>query len=221
LKNNPSQFGHVFETPYHLQKNQQEQAMRIIVFLMFLLFGSVPVYAGQGGGGTSTALFAGGCFWCVESEYESQAGVLSVVSGYAGAGDTAPTYEQVSSGKSGFIEAVEVTYDPAKVSYQTLLDIFWRNVDPFDPDGQFCDQGSQYVAAIFPANDEEKKMAEDSLKAIEAQFEKPVATQILVKTNFYKAEEYHQDFYKTNAAHYKRYKNACGRDARLNQIWNQ
>jgi len=200
--------------------------LRTVAFLFFLLFSpmmghaAAPVTASPQPV-TATALFAGGCFWCMESEYESKDGVLSVISGYAGPGDTAPTYAQVSSGKSGFIEAVEVIYDPAKVSYQTLLDIFWGNVDPFDPDGQFCDQGSQYVAAIFPANESERSLAEESLKNIEAKFQKPVATQIVPKTNFYAAEDHHQDFYKTNAAHYKRYKNACGRDARLNELWHE
>lgn len=170
---------------------------------------------------TAQAVFAGGCFWCMESEFESQQGVSSVVSGYAGGPKrdaNPPSYEEVSSGESGFIESVRVTYDPAKVGYPRLLDIFWRNVDPFDEKGQFCDKGSQYAAAIFYATPDEEKLARASLVAVEKKHGKKVATKILPVTTFYQAEAHHQDYYKTNAARYKVYKTGCGRDARLEEL---
>ena len=183
---------------------------------LLVLFSSVQARA-------ATAVFAGGCFWCMESEYEELDGVTNVISGYAGGPDTkgkpAPTYEQVSTGETGFKEAVEVTYDPAKVSYQKLLDIFWRNVDPFDEKGQFCDKGSQYVAAIFTNGPDERLAAEQSLSKVEKKFGRPVATRIEVFSTFHPAEEHHQDFYKTNKAHYKLYRAGCGRDVDLKKIW--
>ncbi len=167
---------------------------------------------------TKQAIFAGGCFWCMESEFEDLKGVSDVTSGYAGEGDVAPTYEQVSSGTTGFLEAVEVTYDPALVTYQQLLDIFWSNVDPFDDKGQFCDKGAQYAAAIFFGSKEEDILARSSLLNIEKKYGQKVATQILPRTNFYPAEEYHQDYYKENALRYKLYRNGCGRDDRLKEL---
>ncbi len=176
-------------------------------------------FSGSAYAATERALFAGGCFWCMESEFEDQKGVLDVVSGYAGPKrETPPTYEEVSKGDSGFIEAVSVTYDPAIVSYQQLLDIFWSNVDPFDEEGQFCDKGSQYVAAIFYSSPEEEKLARQSLASIEAKHGKPVATKILFKAPFYDAEEHHQDYAKKNSVRYNLYKNGCGRPARLKEL---
>jgi peptide-methionine (S)-S-oxide reductase len=169
--------------------------------------------------GSKTAIFAGGCFWCMESEYEDLKGVSDVVSGYAGPKrDTPPTYEEVGTGQSGYVEAVSVTYDPAVVTYAQLLDIFWSNVDPFDDKGQFCDKGSQYVAAIFAGSPEEEKLAQDSLKKVEEKFGQTVATQIHPAEAFYPAEDYHQDYYKTNSLRYKLYRNGCGRDGRLEDI---
>ncbi len=165
------------------------------------------------------AIFAGGCFWCMESEFEGMTGVSDVTSGYAGGDGPAPTYEQVSRGNTGFLEAVSVTYDPRLVSYQKLLDVFWSNVDPFDKDGQFCDKGSQYIAAIFYSSPEEEAKARASLKKIEAESKKKVATKIEQATTFYPAEDYHQDYYKKSEAHYKRYRKGCGRDDRLKDVW--
>jgi peptide-methionine (S)-S-oxide reductase len=165
------------------------------------------------------AIFAGGCFWCMESEFEDLRGVSDVTSGYAGGEGKKPTYEQVSSGTSGFVEAVAVTYDPAKVTYQQLLDIFWSNVDPFDAEGQFCDKGSQYVAAIFFSTKQEDILAQSSLMKIEKETGRKVATKILPQTTFYEAEDYHQDYSTRNTTRYNRYKKGCGRDDRLKEIW--
>ncbi len=166
----------------------------------------------------ATAIFAGGCFWCMESEFEDKAGITDVVSGYAGGTGPKPTYEQVSRGDTGYLEAVEVTYDPSKVSYAELLDIFWSNVDPFDDKGQFCDKGAQYVAAIFVNGAQEQKLAETSLSAVEQKYGQKVATQILPRTTFHAAEDYHQNYAKNNALRYNLYKNGCGRPARLQEL---
>ena len=169
---------------------------------------------------SEVATLAGGCFWCMESEYQDLKGVSDVTSGYAGPQRaTPPTYEEVGTGESGYVEAVSVTYDPAIVSYQQLLDIFWSNVDPFDDKGQFCDKGSQYVAAIFYGAPEEEKLARESLKKVEEKFGQKVATQIHPAAAFYPAEDYHQDFYKKNPIRYKFYKFNCGRAQRLEEVW--
>ena len=175
----------------------------------------------SGAAKADTATFAGGCFWCMEAEFSHKDGVTDVVSGFAGEGDTAPSYDDVGTGKTGFKEAVHVTYNPTVVTYQQLLDIFWSNVDPFDDKGQFCDKGTQYQAAIYYATPEEKKLAEDSLKAVEGKFKKKVATQILPHAKFYPAEDYHQDFYEKNKDHYQRYKKGCRRDQTLEDIWGE
>ncbi|MSR25302.1 MAG: peptide-methionine (S)-S-oxide reductase [Nitrospiraceae bacterium] len=169
------------------------------------------------------AVFAGGCFWCMEEVFEKVEGVVSVTSGYMGGQKTNPTYEEVSAGGTGHAESVEVVYDPAKVSYQKLLDHFWKNVDPLTPNAQFCDHGTQYRAAIFYGNDEEKRQAEASRQAVEQskRFTEPIVTQIMMAARFYAAEEYHQDFYKKNPARYKFYKYTCGRAQRLEQLWGK
>lgn len=169
------------------------------------------------------AYFAGGCFWCMEEAFEKVEGVLSVTSGYMGGTVANPSYEDVSAGRTGHAESVEVAYDPAKVSYQKLLDAFWRNVDPVTPNAQFCDHGSQYRAAVFFQNDEEKRGAEASKQAIEQskRFKDPIVTQIVMAAQFYPAEEYHQDFYKKNPIRYKFYKYNCGRAQRLEELWGK
>lgn len=189
-----------------------------------LLFACLMIFPFAAQAATAQAVFAGGCFWCMESEFESQAGISDVTSGYAGGPKrdaNPPTYEEVSSGQSGFIESVRVTYDPTKVSYQRLLDIFWRNVDPFDEKGQFCDKGSQYIAAIFYGSPEEEKLTRASLVVVEKKHGEKVATKILPATTFYEAEAHHQDYYKTNAARYKLYKTGCGRDRTLEKLWGK
>lgn len=171
----------------------------------------------------SKAYFAGGCFWCMEEAFEKVDGVMSVVSGYMGGTVANPTYEQVSDGKTGHAESVEVTYDPAKASYQKLLDAFWHNVDPLTPDAQFCDHGTQYRAEIFPSTPDEQKSAEDSKKTLELsqRFTAPIVTRISPASTFYPAEDYHQDFYKKNPVRYKFYKFNCGRAQRLEELWEK
>jgi peptide-methionine (S)-S-oxide reductase len=168
-----------------------------------------------------TALFAGGCFWCEETAFEGVPGVFTVISGYTGGQTKNPTYEQVSAGSTGHAESVEVTYDPSRISYGQLLDIFWRNVDPLQANGQFCDHGNQYRSAIFYRDDAQKKAAEESKRKLEEQprFKGKIVTQIVAASTFYPAEEYHQDFYKKNPIRYHSYREGCGRDARLKELW--
>jgi peptide-methionine (S)-S-oxide reductase len=169
------------------------------------------------------AYFAGGCFWCMEEAFENVEGVLSVTSGYMGGTVANPSYEEVSAGRTGHAESVEVVYDPARVSYQKLLDAFWRNVDPITPNAQFCDHGSQYRSAVFFQTDEEKRASDISKQVIEQskRFKEPIVTQIVMASQFYPAEEYHQDFYKKNPVRYKFYKYNCGRAQRLEELWGK
>ena len=169
----------------------------------------------------SKAYFAGGCFWCMEEAFEKVDGVSSVISGYMGGTVANPSYEAVSAGRTGHAEAVEVVYDQAKVSYEKLLDAFWRNVDPITPNAQFCDHGSQYRSAVFFQTDEEKRASDTSKQVIEQskRFTEPIVTQIVMASQFYPAEEYHQDFYKKNPVRYKFYKYNCGRARRLEELW--
>lgn len=169
----------------------------------------------------ATAYFAGGCFWCMEEVFEKVPGVISVVSGYMGGRVEHPSYEQVSAGGTGHAESVEVVYDPAKVSYSRLLEAFWHNVDPVTPNAQFCDHGSQYRAVIFYQGEEQKRAAEESKRAIEQsqRLTQPIVTELTKASQFYSAEEYHQDFYKKNPIRYKFYKFNCGRAQRLEEVW--
>lgn len=174
-------------------------------------------------GDRATAIFAGGCFWCEETAFEGLPGVISVVSGYTGGQKKNPTYEEVSAGGTGHAESVEVTYDLAKTSYEKLLEVFWHNVDPFQKDAQFCDHGTQYRSAIFYQGESQKKAAEESRRKLEEQprFKGKIVTQIVPASTFYPAEEYHQDFYKKNPVRYHSYREGCGRDARLKEIWGE
>ena len=165
-----------------------------------------------------TAIFASGCFWCTESDFEKLDGVIAAESGYIGGDVVDPSYQQVSAGSTGHTEAVLVTFDPAKVSYLQLLDHYWHNVDPTVQNQQFCDRGSQYRSAIFYSGPAQEKQALASLKPIKEKFGK-VYTQILAAPRFYPAEEYHQDYYKKNPIRYRWYRNGCGRDKRLEQLW--
>ena len=170
---------------------------------------------------TETATFAGGCFWCMEPPYDKLDGVLSTTSGYIGGHQTDPTYKQVSAGTTGHTEAVRIVYDPQKISYQQLLDVFWKNIDPTTPDSQFCDTGSQYRSGIFYHDDTQKQAAEESLRKLKQTkpFPEPVVTEITAAGAFYPAEDYHQDYYQKNPLRYKYYRFACGRDKRLEQLW--
>jgi peptide-methionine (S)-S-oxide reductase len=169
----------------------------------------------------ASAVFSGGCFWCTESDFDHVPGVVSTTSGYAGGRVANPTYEQVSAGGTGHIESVRVVYDPARVSYQTLVARFFRTVDPLDSGGQFCDRGNQYRTAIFVANDSERRIAQATKARAAALLKKPVATLILAAGPFYPAEGYHQDYYKKNPVRYKYYRWRCGREARLAQVWGK
>ena len=170
---------------------------------------------------TETAIFAAGCFWCVESDFDKVPGVLETISGYTGGKTENPKYEEVGGGSTGHAEALQVIYDPSKVSYPKLLDYYWRHVDLVDGGGQFCDRGSQYRPAIFTTSDEQKQLAEASKAALEAsgKFKQKIAVQIVPAAKFTAAEDYHQDYYHKNPVRYKFYRTGCGRDARMEQLW--
>ena len=172
-----------------------------------------------------TALFAGGCFWCMEPPFDKLDGVLATTSGYAGGAKEDATYTKTSTGRTGHREVVAIEYDPARIGYAQLLEVFWRNIDPYDRRGQFCDKGPQYTSAVFALNDEQRRLAEESKSKLVAQLEAGgkqgslIATEIMSAAEFYPAEDYHQDYYKKNPLRYKVYRWNCGRDARLEQIW--
>lgn len=169
--------------------------------------------------GKAEALFAGGCFWCMEKPFERLDGVASVLSGYAGGEVRSPTYEQVSSGETDHAEAVRVVYDPDLVSYEDLLEVFWHNIDPVDADGQFCDRGRQYRTALFPRTPEERKAVKESIARIEERLGEPVVTGIEQAATFWIAEDEHQDYYRTHPDRYRTYRANCGRDERLRELW--
>ena len=178
---------------------------------------SAPPAAGRP---VATATFAAGCFWCAEADFEKVPGVLDAVSGYTGGRPGSATYDQVSAGGTGHREVVQVRYDPARVTYAQLLDVFWRNVDPFDARGQFCDKGEQYTAAVYVRDSAERRQAEASLKALAPRGGSgPVVTAIVPAGAFHEAEAYHQAYYKRNPIRYKYYRSRCGRDARLAEVW--
>ncbi|HXU41679.1 MAG TPA: peptide-methionine (S)-S-oxide reductase MsrA [Burkholderiales bacterium] len=185
--------------------------------LAFIVFAALPAHAQK----TEKATFAAGCFWCTEEAFEKVPGVISAVSGYTGGTVKGPSYEQVSSGRTGHTEAVEVTFDPAKVSYERLLDVFWLNHDPTVTNRQFCDSGTQYRPEIFYHSEEQKRLAEASKAKWEKQkpFRQPLLTPITQASAFYPAEEYHQDYYKKNAFQYSFYVSGCGRYSRLDSLW--
>jgi peptide-methionine (S)-S-oxide reductase len=170
-----------------------------------------------------TATFAGGCFWCVETDFEQRPGIVSVVSGFTGGQKLNPTYEEVSAGGTGHAESVEITFDPSKVTYAKLLDIFWHSIDPTQANGQFCDHGNQYRSAIFYHDETQHRLADQSKRDIEASkiLKKPIVTQIVAATKFYPAEEYHQDFWKKDPVRYTSYREGCGRDKRLVEVWGK
>jgi peptide-methionine (S)-S-oxide reductase len=187
---------------------------RLVMTVLLVL--AAPVWAA-----TAKATFAGGCFWCVESDFDKVPGVLSTTSGYTGGTLANPSYEQVSAKGTGHAEAVQVVFDPAIVSYEQLLDKFWHSIDPTTVDRQFCDAGSPYRTAIFVHDAAQLAAARASLAALEKSkpFKEPIVTQIVMATAFYAAEEYHQDYYKKNPLRYKYYRSSCGRDDRLKELW--
>jgi peptide-methionine (S)-S-oxide reductase len=189
--------------------------------LWLILVGSA---AGQGTASQKSAIatFAGGCFWCVEADFDKIEGVLRTTSGYIGGRTANPSYEEVVRGGTGHAEAVEIAFDPAKVTYQKLLDVLWHNIDPLAKDRQFCDRGEQYRSAVFYHDDGQRRLAEASKAAVQARFkDQPVHTQIVPAGTFYKAEEYHQDYYLKNPIRYKFYRLNCGRDGRLEELWGR
>lgn len=200
-----------------------------IVLLSLMVFGcfaeptSKPDAAEAKTASHRTAVFAGGCFWCMEPPFDKLPGVISTVSGYAGGHLIAPTYRDVTGGRSGHLEVVQITYDPAKVSYEDLLDVFWVNVDPLDGGGQFCDRGESYTTAIFTTTDREQKLAEESQARVQQTLEQKIQTAIrpLKSPGFYAAEDYHQDYYQKNSIRYKFYRSSCGRDGRLKALWGK
>lgn len=202
--------------------------MKISKFFLLLVLGgwgllnvSSPSMSAGPEGNSATATFAGGCFWCMEGPFDELDGVLSTTSGYTGGSTANPTYEQVSAGVTGHAEAVEVAYDPQRISYQELLTVYWRNIDPTTPNAQFCDHGDQYRPAIFYHNEAQRRLAEASKEEIDRTktFSAPIVTEITQATEFYPAEERHQDYYRKNPIRYKFYRLTCGRDSRLTELW--
>ncbi len=188
------------------------------ILLFLALTGSGTAAAAE----QATATFAGGCFWCMEPPFDKLDGVISTTSGYTGGDVENPSYKQVSRGGTGHAEAVQVIYDPQRISYDKLLEVYWHNIDPTDANGQFCDQGNQYRSEIFYHNEEQHRLAEQSKAALQASkpFSAPVVTGISPAGTFYPAEEYHQDYYQKNPLRYKFYRYGCGRDQRLEQLWS-
>lgn len=170
---------------------------------------------------TDKAIFAGGCFWCMEAPFDKLDGVISTTSGYTAGHQKNPTYRQVSAGVTGHTEAIEIVYDASIVSYETLLEVFWFNIDPLDDQGQFCDFGTQYRTGIFYLDDDQQKLAEESRKEIIKKLGKAVATEITAATEFYPAEEYHQNYYQVNPVRYNFYRWRCGRDQQLKELWGE
>ena len=197
---------------------------KIRSFLMAVFF-ALPIFASAQtpaiAPATAKATFAGGCFWCMEGPFDVLDGVLSTTSGYIGGKTKNPSYKEVSSGSTGHTEAVQVVYDPKKVTYEKLLYVFWRNIDPTTKDQQFCDVGSQYRSGIFYHDEGQKKLADESKAALvkSRPFKGEIVSEITAATEFTAAEEYHQDYYKKNALQYKFYRAGCGRDAKLKQLW--
>jgi methionine-S-sulfoxide reductase len=188
---------------------------KILVFLYLFFFSSFA--SAQN---IKLAYFAGGCFWCMEESFEKVEGVLDVVSGYSGGTTDNPTYKEVTYGDTGHFEVIEIKYDTEKISYEKLLDIFWVNIDPFDAIGQFCDKGYSYRSVAFYTTGYEKNLIDNSIKNLEKKFNKKIVTYVKKFDKFYKAENYHQDYYKENFINYLLYKNRCGRVNKLNKIWN-
>lgn len=166
-----------------------------------------------------TSTFAGGCFWCMEAPFDALPGVVSTTSGYTGGTQENPSYYDVSSGTTGHVEAVQVKYDPQQVSYETLLDTFWHNIDPLDARGQFCDKGSQYRSVIFYEDESQRQLAEQSITQLSEKFNQPIKTEVRERQPFFRAEEYHQNYYQTHPTRYKVYRFGCGRDQRLAKLW--
>jgi methionine-S-sulfoxide reductase len=190
--------------------------MRALLLALALLFAPAAASAQQQ---VETAIFAGGCFWCTEADFEKMPGVISAESGYTGGSESSPTYEQVAGDRTSHVEAVRVVYDPSKISYGTLISRFWRTVDPTDAGGQFCDRGASYATAVFVSSEAQRRAAEVSKAAAEKRLGQRVVTPIRDAVRFWPAEGYHQDYAKKNPLRYNTYRKGCGRDARLKALW--
>ncbi len=194
--------------------------MKVLSILLLSLFITPVVLAEKS---HETAIFAGGCFWCMEPPFDKIDGVFSTTSGYTSGHKKDPTYREVSSGGSGHTEAIEIVFDPEKVTYSQLLEIFWKNIDPVAVDRQFCDAGSQYRSGIYYKNKDQEVAARESLQKLKQgkTFKKEIVTEIVAASTFYPAEDYHQDYYKKNPLRYKYYRFSCGRDKRLSEVWGE
>jgi peptide-methionine (S)-S-oxide reductase len=193
--------------------------IRLVLLAALLALAPLPTAAQN----RAVAIFAGGCFWCMEPPFDKLDGVLSTTSGYIGGTKADPTYQEVTAGRTGHYEALQIEYDPARIGYDRLLEVFWRNIDPIDPTGQFCDKGPQYRSAIFAVDEEQRRLAEASKAQLDRSGKLPgrVVTEILPATRFYAAEDYHQDYYRKNPGRYTFYRWNCGRDGRLQQLWGK
>ena len=188
--------------------------LAIFLSVSAIAYGATAAQANQ-----ARAIFAGGCFWCMEPPFDKLDGVISTTSGYIGGHQKNPTYKQVSAGSTGHTEAVEIVYEPNKISYAELLEVFWHNIDPLNARGQFCDYGTQYRTGIFYTSEQQRKLAEQSREKISAQLNKLVVTEITAASKFYPAEAYHQNYYQVNPVRYNYYRWSCGRDQRLKELW--
>ena len=204
-----------------LTSSVKSKAVYFLTVMIFTVFNISFANAESSASATEKAIFAGGCFWCMEPPFDKLDGVISTTSGYTSGHQKNPTYKQVSAGVTGHTEAVEIVYDPLKISYEKLLDVFWLNIDPLNAKGQFCDYGTQYRTGIYYLNDTQQKLAEASLEQIKSKLKKPIATEIKVATQFYPAEDYHQNYYQVNPVRYNYYRWSCGRDQRLKQLWGE
>lgn len=213
---------HTYREKYKM-KPKNFFALLLSISVILLLTGGKVYSASQSATPAigAKATFAGGCFWCMEPPFDKLDGVSSTISGYAGGKKKNPTYEEVSSGNTGHAEAVQVTYDPKKITYEKLLEVFWHNVDPLTSNRQFCDAGSQYRTVIFYHDENQQRLAEESKKTLSKRFKEPIVTEIVAYSEFYPAEDYHQDYYIKNPFRYKFYRYSCGRDQRLEALWGQ
>jgi peptide-methionine (S)-S-oxide reductase len=206
-----------------LKRFTRALAAAVLVIAAFAAFAAVAATEQRSSDGVATAVFAGGCFWCMEPPYDELEGVISTTSGYLGGHKDNPTYEEVSRGGTGHAEVVKISYDPDVISYQQLLEVFWRNIDPVSENRQFCDVGSQYRSAIFYLDQQQKTLAEESRRQLDesGRFDEPIVTGIEPAGTFYPAEKYHQDYYRKNPLRYRFYRFNCGRDQRLQELWGE
>ncbi len=204
-----------------LTSSVRSKAVYFLTVIILTVFNISFANAESPSSATEKAIFAGGCFWCMEPPFDKIDGVISTTSGYTSGHQKNPTYKQVSAGVTGHTEAIEIVFDPDKVSYEKLLEVFWLNIDPLNAKGQFCDYGTQYRTGIYYLDEQQQKLAEASLAGIKSKLNKPIATEIKAATQFYPAEDYHQNYYQVNPVRYNYYRWSCGRDQRLQELWGE